>query len=371
MNREFEVLCSRLDRLRGLSGSAGYSAMVLCDPMHVRYFTGVVTSGTVGFLVVRRDSIHLVAAQGVRGIDGVQALGVELVEYESYSPRRLVDPAVEAEAKLARLMSAMTGIVAAEVRRLPIQVARLMGSADFVDVEPRIQAWRTVKDGLEVDRLRHRVSLLERAFTAVAERLASGCTEIEVECVVKAVLSEEAAETIEMRSNIAAGSRTLEDDPQASTRVIGTDEAVLVDLYPRIDGYVADLTRMFVPRGSSSTQRSMLEVAVGARDAAEARLGPGVSVSEIDHAVRSHLSGFGSWVPTLPHHVGHGIGLAAWEAPWIGGDSTEVLEPGNVVAIEPGVYLAGVGGVRIESNYLVTDGGYERLDSTPPWIEIG
>ena len=150
--------------------------------------------------------------------------------------------------------------------------------------------------------------------------------------------------------------------PVASDRRLIEGDLVLVDLYPNVAGFVADLSRTWTVGRSTRVARVLHDAASAALRAAEGNLGPGVATADIDRAVRSTLRAHGDFDTTMGHHSGHGIGIRAWDEPWIGPGSSGVLEVGDVVAIEPGAYSPGIGGVRLEGDYLITATGFDRLD---------
>jgi Xaa-Pro aminopeptidase len=157
----------------------------------------------------------------------------------------------------------------------------------------------------------------------------------------------------------------MERSPRATARRLEPGDLVLVDLYPVLDGYAADCTRTFVVGKPNPLQRKRHAALEAALAAAESRLRPGTDVSAIDDAVRATLRAAGGYDATMTHHSGHGVGLLAWEDPWIGPGAPGALAEGMAIAIEPGLYVPGWGGMRLEGNYLITATGFDRLDRFP------
>jgi Xaa-Pro aminopeptidase len=175
----------------------------------------------------------------------------------------------------------------------------------------------------------------------------------------------ELEEPLLLAGNLASGLRTALADPRATARRIEAGDLVLVDLYPVLDGYAVDFTRTFVVGEPTRLQQERHAVLIRALGAAETLLRPGIEVRRIDAAIREVLADAGGYDRTMQHHAGHGIGLLAWEVPWIGPGTEGCLQSGDAIAIEPGLYLPEWGGMRVEGNYLVTDAGVERLDAFP------
>jgi Xaa-Pro aminopeptidase len=147
-------------------------------------------------------------------------------------------------------------------------------------------------------------------------------------------------------------------------RPIPANTLVTVDAGCRVDGYASDCTRTFATGELPDELARPYEVCLEAQEAGLAAFGPGVTGRDADAVARGVIAAEG-WAEEFGHGLGHGIGLEVHEAPTVRPESTDTLEPGNVVSCEPGIYLPGLGGVRIEDMVLVTDGGRERLTTTP------
>jgi Xaa-Pro aminopeptidase len=207
---------------------------------------------------------------------------------------------------------------------------------------------------------------VERALAAGAAIARPGATERDLAHVIAESIYNDVGDDAHLAANIASGDRTALHDPHASDRVMQGGDLVLLDLYPVVEGYVADLTRTWVLGDASATVRERHAALAGALAAGASALVDGSTGADIDRAVRNVLADrLGSVAGSMRHHTGHGIGILAWERPWLGAGSADQIGPGTVVCIEPGVYEPGVGGLRLEGEFLVTDLGVERLDRFP------
>jgi Xaa-Pro aminopeptidase len=228
------------------------------------------------------------------------------------------------------------------------QVAgRCTGSGDLLADE------RSAKDVVEQALIADNVARLGRALEALSQLIQPGYSELEL----WSALADELAspdDSIELAGNLASGPRTLEPDPHAVDRHIENGELVLLDAYPRIGGYHADLTRTWACGEIDPRLGRVYDAVLAALAAVAMHLRPGALGGDLDRVARSELESHG--LPgDFPHHTGHGFGVKQQEPPWLRPGSTDVLRADCVIAVEPGCYLEGLGGVRIEQDFLVRD----------------
>jgi Xaa-Pro aminopeptidase len=357
----------RLARLRRHLDDRALGAVVLTRPEHLRYLAGTHAGGLPAGLILTRTIGVLVAADGSVPPDTLRPLDIELCVYRGYEAGRLVDHAgrmLEALDAAARRLG-LRGSVGVEAAHVTHAALRAIPDAVPQDVAATLARWREVKDDTERALIQDRVAALDAAYAAVRSAIHPGATERDVLAAAYRALLERVDEPLVLNYNLASGLRTAQDNPRATARRLEAGDLVLVDLYPVLDGYVADLTRTFVVGKPTTLQRERHAALEAALQAAESCLRPGASVSRIDDAIRAALRAAGGYETTMGHHSGHGIGLLAWEEPWIGPDTPGTLTEGMTIAIEPGLYLPGWGGMRLEGNYLVTASGFERLDRFP------
>ena len=351
---------SRTRRLTDYLATHDIAAAIVARPEHVRYLTG--WSGTQpGGLVLSPSGALLVVPEGSGGDAAADIAGTALSEYRAYSPSQLLDAEVAAAEEIRNAVRASEQ--SGRRHRLATDFMAFDPDSLAIDLTPVLRAWRRVKDASEIDAIRDRVDRLDAAFAAIQDAIRPGLTELQLQAVVHERLQSSTSEALRLDANLGSGPLSALSDPHATTRALEDGDLVLVDLYPRIDGYVADLTRTFVVGRPTAGQAERWAIVREALFAAARLLIPGTDVREIDEAVRAVLAQAGTG--KLLHHVGHGIGLDAWESPWIGSAADGLLEVGNVVAIEPGLYVQGWGGMRLEANYVIRAEGAERLDRFP------
>ena len=240
-----------------------------------------------------------------------------------------------------------------------LQLKKLSPKSIFVDVESELKALRTVKTPCEISSLRAAEKLNVEIWREASSRFAAGMTEREMARIIKLLMIErgdgEAFNTIVSIGANAAECHHVPDDTRWDGR-----KPVLVDMGVKLNGFCSDLTRNIRPARMQGLYRQVYELVEKANCAAIAAVRPGVAVSAVDKVARDIIrkGGFGK---AFGHALGHGVGYEIHEAPTLSKRDSTVLAPGMVVTIEPGIYLEGNLGVRIEDLVVVTEDGCEVL----------
>ncbi|MCY7411682.1 MAG: Xaa-Pro peptidase family protein [Salinibacterium sp.] len=257
--------------------------------------------------------------------------------------------------------SGVEGRVAVEPSTLPWLVADLLRErgSDLIDASREFAFALMVKTEAQLERLRHSAKLAALAQRTAIGAAEVGISELELFAAVRGAVEEAAGQRVAFAGDVLTGvERTSGVAGWPSARRITLGDMVLVDLAPRVDGYWSDSCNTFVVGRATGEFARMHELASSALRAGIDVARPGVPVNEIDHAVRSVVAAAGFH---YPHHTGHGIGTSVHEFPRIIPGETTPLEAGMVILLEPGVYQPGIGGVRLEWMFEVTEGGLVRL----------
>lgn len=236
-------------------------------------------------------------------------------------------------------------------------------SAAYLDAEVVTATLRSKKDEREVGHVRRAVEIAEQALRQTLARLQPGITERQAASVLTSNLLQHGSEPdLPFSPIIAFGPSTANPHANPSGRRLEEGDLVLVDWGARAHGYASDLTRMFCWGQPSDDTARLVEIVAEANAAARAAIAPGATVASVDAAARNHIkaSGFGE---QFVHRTGHGLGLDIHEAPYIRADADTILEVGMVFTVEPGIYVSGLGGARIEDDVLVTPDGAETLST--------
>jgi Xaa-Pro aminopeptidase len=265
--------------------------------------------------------------------------------------------------RLASMPGRRIGVEAAGVPAGVVEGLRAARSGlEIVDIGPLIRPLRRAKDPDEIDVMRRSVRAGEAALAAALREVQPGMTEVDVYLIVQNAAVRELGEPAIIYGDFASGPRCeLERGGSPTSRRIGRGDLMLIDFSVIVSGYRGDFTNTFaVGSGPTEGQRKLFDACVGALSAGQSCLKPGTPARDVDAAVRRHFAELGL-AEYFPTHSGHGIGLGHPEPPYFVAESSDIIQAGDVVAVEPGLYKEGVGGMRYERNYLITDDGCEIL----------
>ncbi|GLZ52261.1 putative cytoplasmic peptidase PepQ [Actinomycetospora sp. NBRC 106378] len=349
----------RRDALRGLLRAAEVDALLVTDLVNVRYLTGF--TGSNAALVVHAEDTPDAEDRTVLATDGRYTTQAAA---ESPDLRLLVERQCAPEL-LAVTTAGRVGFDSAQVTVDVHDVLLAAAPGELVRAPGLVERLRAVKDAAEIDALRLACATGDAALAgAIADGvLAPGRAEREVareleERMVAAGATGPSFETI-----VAAGTNSAIPHHRPSDSPLAAGDLVTMDFGALVDGYHSDMTRTVVLGPVEDWQREVYALVDAAAAAGRAALRPGVATSAIDAAARDVVTeaGYGE---QFVHPVGHGVGLVIHEAPAMSSSATATLEVGMTVTVEPGVYLPGRGGVRIEDTLVVTDSGAEPLTSS-------
>lgn len=279
-------------------------------------------------------------------------------------------------AALERALAELAGAVAVGIEKATLSVATyelllsLLPGSRFADCGPSLSRLRAVKDADEIERLRGAARIVDRALARlVAEELRPGRTELELAGVCSRLLREEGGARLAFEPAVLSGPRAAFPHYRSGDVPLAEGALVVVDIGVVSEGYCADLTRTFVLGEASEEQKRLFELVEGAREAALALIRPGVRCADVDRAARNVIeeAGYGE---LFIHRTGHGLGLEVHEPPSLAGSNEDLLREGMAITVEPGIYVPGLGGVRLEDDVVVTAAGAELLTHAPIELEL-
>lgn len=348
-------VAGRLRRLRSALGPAGVEALLVTKLENVRYLTGF--SGSSAML-------HVDGADAVLLTDGryrdqaaaeIDASGAE-ARVEVAGGTAQLDTLV----KLTR-GAATVGLEAAHVSwSLQQRLAKLLEPARLVATRGLVEQLRAVKDAGEVARIERACEIADVALAQVKERLLGGCSEAELAAELEHEMRRRGASGPSFETIVASGPNSALPHARPTDRPIGPGELVVVDFGALVDGYHSDMTRTLCVGEPPDDLASIVEAVLAAERAGLHRVAAGVAAAEVDAASRASLeeAGYGE---LFLHSTGHGVGLEIHEGPAVAAGSADILAEGSVVTVEPGAYLHGRGGARIEDTVVVTATGARIL----------
>ena len=357
----------RLDRLRAALEAAGLDALVVSQPESRYYLSGYAghdlpPRDSAGYLVVSRDKALLLTDPRTNEQAEHEAPEFEVITYTSGNR----GPAAVADT-LGSLGVKRAGF---ESIHLPYGIwdtirRDLASGIDFEPVESIIDELRVIKDAQELAQLQEAIDVLDRCLADVLARIEPGMTEKQVATLVELYLLEH-ADGPSFPSIVASGPNASVPHAVPSDRRIAEGEVLKIDIGARAAGYCSDMTRT-VCLGAPSDSRlaDIYAVVLESQVAAERDIRPGMTGREADSISRDVIARAGYGEAFL-HSLGHGIGLEVHEPPWLSqsrGD--EQLRPGMVFSVEPGIYLPGWGGVRIEDLVVLEEAGPRVLCHSP------
>jgi Xaa-Pro aminopeptidase len=361
-------------RARLLERLGGEETLVLvCSKRHVYYLTGYwaslnsLTADAPAWLLIRPSGRSVLLVDDKQGAARSQA---HVDDVETFPYYGLSTPARNRWAGLNALLGetlkrggGSAECVACEMELTPAGVVEALTEAGLprpsVDATPVLEAMRRVKDADELALIRRCVGVVEAVHAASREVLAPGMTELELYGELEKAALRAAGEPVVMRCDVAGSPRPKGTPPLGLTLESGM--LAILDIFPVLRGYRADFTNTLAVGGKpSGRQEELMALCREAMAAGEAMLRAGTRACDVYAAVRSVFEEAGE-ADLFPHHAGHGLGLDHPEAPFLIPLDTEPLAEGAVMAMEPGLYDPEAGGVRIENNYLITAGGFERL----------
>ncbi len=344
---------TRVNRL--LAALRPAAPLLLADPLHLRYFANA-----------HADPFSLGADFG--GLLKIDPDGRTTLLYDHRAPKSY-DLAFADERVTTKWYDGQTP--GQGPRRLILRdVAMLAGTGgrvhdaltdpDAVRVITTISEMRRRKDADEIALLRTCMKATDAGHAWALANVKAGMTELDVYAGIAAECTQAVGMPVVVYGDFAV-SDAKRRGGMATTRVIQPGETLILDFSVIIQGYRSDFTNTLVVGAEpTAEQRSIFDQCVNAMTAGEAVLKAGASCQSVYDAVQGAFAAHGM-EKAFPHHAGHGIGLSHPEAPFFVAKSVGTLLAGDVVTLEPGLYVEGVGGVRVEHNYLITDAGYERL----------
>jgi Xaa-Pro dipeptidase len=339
-------------------------ALALVPGPNLYYVTGL------SFHLSERPILAILKTDGARAIvlpvlEAAKVTPADGLEVFPYTDEQGPGTALRKACDALGLGESRLGAEGLRLRLLEVQLLeRHASGCRLVTAEDVLGDLRMRKEEHELGRMRSAVSATQEALAAFTDLIEVGATETELASILRMELLRAGGDEIAFSPIVVAGPNAALPHATPGERPVGPGDCLIVDCGASVGGYIADITRTFVVGEPDPELTDIYSVVQAANRAGRAAVRPDVPAEEIDRAARQVIedAGYGEY---FIHRTGHGIGLEVHEPPYIVAGNRELLEPGMTFTVEPGIYLPGRGGVRIEDDVLVTLDGGETLSTFP------
>jgi Xaa-Pro aminopeptidase len=349
---------ARLERLAEALPALGVDALLVTNLVNVRYLTGY--TGSNGAVVIGpsggvflTDFRYLERVEPLREFIEVRQAKQDLIGFVAERWGELAPSASRIGFEASHLSVTLHGVL-----------SKTAGPVELVPTTGAVERLRRIKDGDEIAAIRRASALLEPVYAALVGEGLSGRSEFDVAWRIHQLVREHGGDQLSFDPIVASGEAGALPHAEPRRVAIESGGMVTIDLGAKLDGYCSDCTRTFAVGSPPPELAEVYELVLRAQLSGLAAVRPGVEGVDVDALVRDVIEGAGHG-GHFQHGTGHGVGLEIHEDPRLSTTSTATLEAGMIVTVEPGIYLPGVGGVRIEDLVVVTADGCEPLTGYP------
>ncbi|RJX38328.1 aminopeptidase P family protein [Paenibacillus pinisoli] len=346
----------RVERLRKLLEENGLQALLIASSHNRRYISGF--TGSAGFVVITSRDNYFLTDFRYREQAAEQVKGFQIIEHGT-SPIDDIRDILEKEG-ISSLGFEQEHVSFGEY----LQWGNTLKAIELKPAAGLVEKLRIIKDEAELQVMQDAADLADRTFKHILGVLAPGIRETDIALEMEVYMRSNGATSSSFDTIVASGERSALPHGVASDRIIGTNEFVKLDFGAYYNGYCSDLTRTVVIGQPSDKHKEIYNIVLEAQLHALANIRPGMTGMEADALCRDIISKYG-YGDNFGHSTGHGLGMEVHEAPRLSRLSDTILTPGMTVTVEPGIYVPGFGGVRIEDDIVITESGIKILTSSP------
>ena len=347
---------ARLQKIRRQLDGDNVDGLLVTNLTNIRYLTGF--SGTNGQLLVTTSGAHFFSDPRYAARAADLVTGAEVSIY----PNRLTELLPE------RLRASRVQKLGVEAKTMTVferdDLATKLEGVSLVATSDEVEKLRRQKDHEEITLIKEAVRVTDETFEWLLDRLAPGSSERELALDLEVRMRTLGADGVSFEPIVGSGPLSAHIHHTAGERTLEKGDTVLLDFGCRWQGYCSDLTRTVVLGPATDEQRAIYELVLAAQSAGMAALRAGVGGADADAAARRLIEQAGHG-DAFGHGLGHGIGLEIHEAPRLHRISEDTLAAGEVVTVEPGIYVRGDAGIRIEDCVVIADDGADSLTSAP------
>lgn len=345
----------RVEKLQAKLKEQNLDALMVTNPFNLRYVSHF--TGTAGLAVLTQEKAFFVTDFRYTEQANEQAKGFEII--------RNIGSIYEEVAKLVKSENIeKLGFEQDVISYATFTTLEEIIECELVPVSGFVESLREIKDQEEIDVIQKAIKITEAAYQHILKEIKPGMTELEVANKLDFFMREQGASSVSFDTIVASGVRSALPHGVASDKVIEQGDMITIDFGCYYNGYVSDMTRTFALGDPGEKLKEVYEIVREAHARVNSAVKAGMTGAEVDAIARDYITekGYGE---AFGHSTGHGIGLEVHEGPSISFKNDKKLVPGNAITNEPGIYLPGIGGVRIEDDLLVTEDGNKNLMSLP------
>jgi len=349
-------ISDRIQKLQQGLSEREIDGIFISQPENRRYLSGF--DGSAGFLLVTQK--NKILATDFRYIAQAKS---QAPDYEVFPITNAIDnwfPQLVAELDIKRLGFEAGHLTFALHRQLCDILNKGKSPLKLIPVNEMVESLRAIKEPEEIELITRAAEITDAAIKYIQKKIHPGMTEMELAWEIEKFLREKGSQTIPFDIIVASGQNSALPHAQPSTKTINSGEPIVIDIGARIGGYGSDLSRTICLGPPDDTFKKLYDSVLGAQLAAMAIIREGMTGAEADNIARIIIehAGYGE---AFGHGLGHGVGLAPHEQPRLGPNSLDHLADGMVFTIEPGIYLDGWGGVRIEDLVVMENGKVREI----------
>jgi Xaa-Pro dipeptidase len=364
---------NRLDKLTRQILAHGVDGIALVPGPNMTYLSGIHSHVSERPIVLffPADDEPAIVIPGLEAMKA-RAAGIQEERIFAWSDDEGYTGAFQQACAMLELSDYLLGVEALHMRVLELELLkRYAPGLTTTHAEPILMALRAVKDAAEIATMERAIAIAERAMERLIPQIEMGMTEKQVAAMLTQLQLEEGADGIAFGPIVSAGPNGASPHATPTERPLQNGDLLVIDWGCLVDGYPSDITRTFAVGAIDAEMRHIYETVKLANQQGILAARPGATGQDVDRAAREVIddAGYGEY---FFHRTGHGLGVEGHEPPFIIEANTDPLIPGNVFTVEPGIYLAGRGGVRIEDDVIITEDGHRSLTSmTRELITVG
>jgi len=352
-------MTNRLGKLRSQLAPKGLDAIIVSQAENRRYLSGF--TGSAGFLLISQQKAIL--ATDFRYVEQAQAQapGFEVVQIQGEIAKWFPTLALKLEAQ--KLGFEGKSISFSTYKELTDALSNVKRKISLAPTDGVVESMRAVKDKEELKLIDKAAAMADAALEYIIPRIKPGASEKEIAWEIESFLRRNGSESVPFELIVASGPNSAMPHTRPTDRAIRQDEPVVIDIGATVRGYTSDITRTICLGNGDSTFNRIYDIVLGAQLTAMATLQIGMTGEQADRLARTVIEQAG-YKDAFGHGLGHGVGLATHEEPRLGTSSSDILAEGMVFTVEPGIYVSGWGGVRIEDMVVLEEGKVRPLTKT-------